>query len=277
MEREEREAIRKKVETKEFLRKTFDYDERGFFVWKEDRSDKIKAGSRAGCLNTRSQHEQILLDGVIYFARRLIWVFHHGAVPENFVVTTKTANRSDIRIGNLVLRPKNKGVPKDRSMERDPGMLRSLFSYDPLTGVLSWKIKPAKHVAIGDVVNSRRVRIYGVDFYTSRISFVVHHGRPIAEESFIDHINGNHHDNRIKNLREVTPAQNSMNCRVHASKKSGLPKGVSFLSQTGRFRAQIRLNRKNQSLGSFDTPEEASAAYQTAAKEHYREFACLDR
>lgn len=277
MDKKEREAIRKKVETKEFLRETFDYDERGFLVWKESRSDKIKAGSRAGSFHARHQREIIFLDGVHYVARRLIWVFHHGAVPENFVVTTKSRDWRDIRIGNIELRPQKTGVPKDKSMERDPENLRSLFSYNPVTGVLSWKMKTSSQspIEVGDVIKGEEVKIHGVHFKTSRICFVVHHGRAIREGMIIDHINHDHFDNRIENLREVTHSQNMMNSRVSVSKKSGLPKGVSL--DNGRFKARILINKRPQFLGYFGTPEEASSAYQAAAKEHYREFACFDR
>lgn len=273
----EREEIRKKVETKEFLRETFDYDERGFLVWKENRGNKTKAGMKAGCFDTRKQHEEIKVEDVIFYARRLIWIFHHGAVPENFVVTTKSNDRKNIRIGNLELRPRQKSKPKDKSMERDPEKLRSLFSYDPVTGLLSWNTKFSRKINVGDVVSPREVKIHGVHFKTHRICFVVHYGRPINEEMIIDHINHDYFDNRIENLREVTHSQNCMNSKVTASKKSGLPKGVSFHCQTGRFQARIGLNRRRKCLGTFATPEEASAAYQEAAKEHFGEYACFDR
>ncbi len=277
MDRKEREDFRKRVETKEFLREMFDYDERGFLVWKEDRNNSIKAGTRAGSFHARHQREDIRIDGYGFKARRLIWIFHNGAVPENFVVTTKTADRSDIRIGNLELRPRHKFEPKDKSLERDPEKLRSLFSYNPVTGVLTWKIKTSSksRIEAGDVVKGVQVMIHGVFFYTYRICFVVHHGRAIREGFLIDHFNGNHLDNRIENIREVTPAQNSMNCRVQASKKSGLPKGVSL--DRGRFSVRIYLNKRRQFLGLFDTPEEASAVYQEAAKRLFGEYACLDR
>jgi len=43
-------------------------------------------------------------------------------------------------------------------------------------------------------------------------------------------------------------------------KKSGLPKGV--IKQGDKFAAQIWRNGKNVHLGTFETPEEASATYQ---------------
>lgn len=277
MDRKEREEIKKKVETKEFLRETFDYDERGFLVWKEDRGNSVKAGSRVGSFDVREQREHIKIDGNNFFARRLIWIYHQGDIPENFVVKTMGCDRNDIRIENLELRPRRKLASKDRSLEGDHEKLRSLFSYDPVSGVLSWKMKPSRHVNIGDVVKGKQVMIQGISFLTSRICFVVHHGRPLKDGMLIDHINHDHRDNRIENLREVTPSQNAMNCRPRISKKSGLPKGVSFHRLNRKYQAQIQLNRRCQFLGHFDTPEEASAAYQEAAKRLFGEYACFDR
>lgn len=43
-----------------------------------------------------------------------------------------------------------------------------------------------------------------------------------------------------------------------------LPIGVTFVKSRGRYKAQIGLGGKNHDLGEFQTPEEASAAYQAA-------------
>jgi hypothetical protein len=45
--------------------------------------------------------------------------------------------------------------------------------------------------------------------------------------------------------------------------KRKLPKGVTFCKHTGKFRAQIREGGKVKSLGYFDNPEKAEAAYAT--------------
>ena len=47
-------------------------------------------------------------------------------------------------------------------------------------------------------------------------------------------------------------------------KKSGLPDGVNK-TDTGRYQARIKLEGKRINLGSFDTPEEAAAAYFAAS------------
>jgi hypothetical protein len=73
----------------------------------------------------------------------------------------------------------------------------------------------------------------------------------------VDHINRDPSDNRWKNLRSATHGQNRANSL--ANRGRALPKGV-YLDH-GRFRAIIRRNGKNSSLGHYDTPAEASAAY----------------
>lgn len=49
-------------------------------------------------------------------------------------------------------------------------------------------------------------------------------------------------------------------------------KGV-FLDHSGRYRARITVNYRKVHLGRFDTPQEAHAAYISAAKKFYGQFA----
>lgn len=88
---------------------------------------------------------------------------------------------------------------------------------------------------------------------------------------FVDHINHDTLDNRRRNLRLASRAQNQMNRRTVAR---ALPKGVRL--HRGRFDAQIKLHGVRHWLGSFDTPEEAHAAYASAAARLHGEFACLE-
>jgi hypothetical protein len=80
----------------------------------------------------------------------------------------------------------------------------------------------------------------------------------------IDHINGTVTDNRASNLRAVTPAGNALNQKAYR-KKSGLPPGVNLNNK--RFGARIQMAGQSVYLGSFDTPEEAAAAYLRAAEQ----------
>lgn len=54
--------------------------------------------------------------------------------------------------------------------------------------------------------------------------------------------------------------------------KSGF-KGVSFHARTNSWRADISLFGKQKSLGHFETPEAAHAAYRLAVEQHHGEFA----
>ncbi len=74
----------------------------------------------------------------------------------------------------------------------------------------------------------------------------------------VDHINGVRLDNRRSNLRIVTVSQNQLNRhRLNRNNTSGYH-GVC--PAQGKWRAEIRLNRKKVYLGYFGTPEAAYAA-----------------
>lgn len=87
----------------------------------------------------------------------------------------------------------------------------------------------------------------------------------------VDHINGDGLDNRRSNLRICTQRENSRN----RGAKRGF-RGVSWKADIGRWRARIMVDRREISLGAFDTQESAAAAYNEAAIEHYGAFARLN-
>jgi len=85
----------------------------------------------------------------------------------------------------------------------------------------------------------------------------------------VDHINGDGLDNRRCNLRVVSHSQNQQNRRGIGGR---IIKGVKK-TPNGRWAAQIERNGIARYLGTYDTPEAASEAYQSAAKELFGEFA----
>lgn len=86
----------------------------------------------------------------------------------------------------------------------------------------------------------------------------------------VDHIDGNGLNNRRANLRLATHAQNCINKRWNRRNKSGY-KGVCSIDG-GRWGAYICHNKKRINLGSFKTPQEASAAYNKASVAMFGEF-----
>lgn len=93
----------------------------------------------------------------------------------------------------------------------------------------------------------------------------------------VDHINGLNIQNQRSNLRLATHHQNMMNTKLRKTSLSRL-KGVSLYRKDHwtKWRARIMVNQKEIALGYFDTKEEASKAYNEAAKKYFGEFAKLN-
>ena len=118
----------------------------------------------------------------------------------------------------------------------------------------------------------RRIERQGVyqRFFMHRIILERKLGRPIAKGMVTDHINGDGLDNRRENLREATQLQNMRNLQLRKDNTSRY-KGVRKLA-SGRWEA--RLNE--QSIGYYDTAEEAGFAYDKTAFEQWGEYAKLN-
>jgi hypothetical protein len=149
----------------------------------------------------------------------------------------------------------------------DPELLRKLLRYDPDTGLLFWKHRPESLFTSYSVFRSWNSSnagkpafacssrggyltgtVLGTHYYAHRIAWAMHYGSD--PDSELDHINGDKTDNRIVNLRKVTRRQNSMNRPVRSDNKTGIP-GVFWEKACGKWRARIRHNGKNISLGVF--------------------------
>jgi len=75
----------------------------------------------------------------------------------------------------------------------------------------------------------------------------------------IDHIDGDRSNNKLSNLRIVTRAENMQNQRkAKGNSRIGLL-GVS--ANKGRWMARIKRNGVMRHIGTFDTPQQAHAAY----------------
>jgi hypothetical protein len=154
--------------------------------------------------------------------------------------------------------------------------LLEVLDYDPETGDLTWKTDVAYNVRAGDIAgkskNGRYQKIvFGRKTYLAhRVAWALAHGRwPIQ---CLDHVNGNPHDNRLCNLREASPRQNCFNRRRQSGTKSGL-KGVYYRPKQRLWEASIMSGGVYRYLGQYQTPEEAHAAYVTAAQQLHGEFA----
>lgn len=87
----------------------------------------------------------------------------------------------------------------------------------------------------------------------------------------VDHRDGDGLNNRRRNLRAATKAQNSQNRGIKATSGNAF-KGISLDRQIGKWRARIWVNGKNRGLGFFRCPTAAALAYAKASRELHGEF-----
>ncbi len=131
---------------------------------------------------------------------------------------------------------------------------------------------------VGSVTVTGRtvVGINGRTYPIGRILWKMHTGRDPGS-LYIDHINGDVTDNRIENLRAVTPGENRMNSRTHS--KTGHKGIYEHINRSGEvvFRVQIcrvigtgpvggkgsrdGRRRKTYCFGTYKTLEAAKAKY----------------
>lgn len=88
----------------------------------------------------------------------------------------------------------------------------------------------------------------------------------------VDHINGDPLDNRVKNLRLCTKSENCRNKKMYKNNTLGV-RGVVFHKPSGLYNARISVKPgKRIHIGYFKKIEDASKAYEEAAKKYYKEF-----
>lgn len=88
----------------------------------------------------------------------------------------------------------------------------------------------------------------------------------------VNHKDGQGINNRWENLRASNQSQNVANGKIRRDNTSGF-KGVHFNKRDKCYQAYIGIDGKLKHLGSYDSAEEAHAAYIVAANIHFGEFA----
>lgn len=151
--------------------------------------------------------------------------------------------------------------------------LQAFANYDASTGHFIRRHRTSANAPAGVPCGTvsgggyRYIRVLGRHYRASRLAWLWVTGDWPA--GVVDHANGDRQDDRWANLRLATSAQNCANAKLRADNTTGF-KGVKPLN--GRWQARIGTGGKHH-LGTFDTPEEAHAAYVGAARVLYGKFA----
>lgn len=145
-------------------------------------------------------------------------------------------------------------------LRREP----ELFSNPTLQSVNAWNATYADTPAINGLCGHgyRRGSLLGNLVSAHRVIWKLIYGYdPVA----VDHINRIRHDNRLTNLREVTPSQNARNRNIRPQNKSGVA-GVHKLKGQQSWQAGITINGQRLHLGTFPSFEQAAEARRLAEK-----------
>lgn len=150
-------------------------------------------------------------------------------------------------------------------------IVQHLFTYDPETGELRWKLAPFTRSKKGASINTKSngyylVRIYGKKYGVHRIIWLYVYG--YFPENEIDHIDRNGINNKLSNLREVSRQCNMRNTGLSINNKSGVT-GVRFNKSCNAWAAAITVNKDSYYLGIYYDFTEAACARLAAEQ-------CLD-
>lgn len=151
-----------------------------------------------------------------------------------------------------------------------PQELQAAFDYDPSTGVLRWKIRPAQRMHVGDVAGGLKadgyvgIRLRGKTHQAHRVAWAIVAGTwPTGD---VDHIDGDKANNRWSNLRDVSEAVNMQNQRRAQRGNQSGHLGVHWHPRRNEWRAVIKVDGRNRQIGAYKTADEASAAYIAAKR-----------
>jgi hypothetical protein len=156
-------------------------------------------------------------------------------------------------------------------------VLNEWFRYNPATGKVYWRKRPSKRRGLNAAgTNSYgyvRIVFRGTPYAAHRIIWKLVTGKDPGDLE-VDHKDLNRANNRWKNLRLATDAQQNRNGAKLKNNTTGY-RGVTWANPSSgkaRFRAATSHLGKRIHLGTFDTREEASTAYETYCREHYGDF-----
>lgn len=139
--------------------------------------------------------------------------------------------------------------------------LRNVLEYDADTGVFFWLKRGRGRSSVAgcaSVDGYVRVRINGKYYGAHRLAWFYVYGEWPPYD--VDHINRDRSDNRLCNLRLATRSENMQNRELAPTR------GVSKTA-SGKYRAEITVNKQRRYLGVFGTMAEAVEARRRAEEE----------
>lgn len=252
----------------------------GVFVWTKPTGRKAKVGNRVGASKSSNGSTTLCVAGVQYQAHRVAMLFITGApLPKESVVCHINGDTRDNRACNLQLtsreamKAETASKIKTNTHQITHDDLQKCLRYDPETGIIyhtrdsvNGKAKAGDRACRYWSDGYFVVKLERINIRAHRAAWMLYHGITLTTAQQIDHINGDRGDNKIENLRVVTPSVNSQNRHKPRSGNMSGFMGVTATRTTGIWTATVCLEGKNHYLGRFTTPEAAHQAYLEAKR-----------
>jgi hypothetical protein len=141
--------------------------------------------------------------------------------------------------------------------------LKELLHYNPITGVFTNIVDRNSKALKGEectCINQVGYVVISINYkrYTAhRLAWLYMEG--YFPEHEVDHKNGVTHDNRWKNLKEVSHRCNLQNQKIRSNNSSGF-KGVTYVKRNSNWSSRITINQKTINIGVYPTAIEAAIA-----------------
>ena len=175
-------------------------------------------------------------------------------------------------------------MKKNLYREKFPSVifLKECFQYNPINGILSWKIRPVSHFVsekratawnkryanteckvvkpVNNTLSYYKVSIHKKQYYVHTLIWLMMYNE--LPEGIVEHNDGNGLNNRLGNLRDKSFSENSLKAKISKNNTLGYI-GIS-LQKNGKYRSQVCYNGKNIALGAYDDAKFASMCHHTA-------------
>lgn len=227
------------------LNELLDYDpQTGVFSWKVTRGGRALSGDVAGNIDNQG-YRKVGIDGSEYKAHRLAWLMGHGEDPGDLHINHINSCQGDNRLENLELAtPRQNNHHAVQYGARQNGLPLGVIWYKPAKKYKATIYVHGKAYHLG-LYDNPDVAAAAYEAVAPTIDFLASKGInvPLFIQMMVEKATGQKLN--IHSLRE-------------------LPAGVR--RRGVKFRANILVDGRNQYLGTYDTPQEAGRAYQTAKK-----------
>ena len=151
--------------------------------------------------------------------------------------------------------------------------LNSLFDYKD--GKLFWKVARSSRIKVGDEACSEWGNGYlgvRVDHKSIALHRVVWMMFNDILPNYIDHIDGNKHNNRIENLRSATHTENNRNVGIKRHNTSGF-KNVSWDKTRKKWVVHLSFYNKTKFIGRYEDLELAALVAEEVRNKYHGDFA----